>query len=604
VVTIPVTFSIPLAAPAILVSQSGLGFTAAAQGGAPLPQPLAILNVGNEVLNWSALASTLSGGKWLQLSASSGTVVRPYRDVSQIMVSIDPTVVAGLAPGDYYGQIQISDATNSAINTPQLVTVILTVQDAGTDPGPQVTPSSLIFTGQAGLSPAPQSVTLGIRKAVADNYLSGKIGLGFDYAPVSALVQPNQPSSLQVIPDFSQANPGDINRGTITLQFSDGTVRNISLLTVVAPAPGSLAQASSSCQALNVQWREPQPPTFTAVQGQAQTLEVQVVDSCGNLVGPSNPTAASVTATLSNNDPPVTLVHISNGVWRATWKAQHSTTQPVKIVVAAFNSTGSLLQTGNASTIYGTVVPGSTPLVTAGGVQHSASQLLGVPIAPGALIALNGLNLADGQGNATGLPLPAQLNGTQVFMGTEALPLLNTDIGQVNVQVPYDVPVNTQFQVTLQKDSLQSLPEQLIVALAQPGVFTVNKIGSGPGVIFRSDGVTLAQPTSCNASDYAGCAPATAGETISIQCSGLGRVSPAVPAGTAPPDSPISTTDNPVSVTIGGLDGLATNGTLIPGRPGVYQVLATVPAGVSGDQIPVVVTVAGQSSPPVTMAVQ
>jgi uncharacterized protein (TIGR03437 family) len=63
-------------------------------------------------------------------------------------------------------------------------------------------------------------------------------------------------------------------------------------------------------------------------------------------------------------------------------------------------------------------------------------------------------------------------------------------------------------------------------------------------------------------------------------------------------------TFNPVTVTIGGVDVHASAGALIPGRPGVYRVTATVPDGVSGDAVPVVVTSAGQSSPPVvTMAV-
>jgi uncharacterized protein (TIGR03437 family) len=42
----------------------------------------------------------------------------------------------------------------------------------------------------------------------------------------------------------------------------------------------------------------------------------------------------------------------------------------------------------------------------------------------------------------------------------------------------------------------------------------------------------------------------------------------------------------------------------VAGQPGVYQVTAIVPYGVSGDTVPVVVTVAGQASQAVTMAVQ
>jgi hypothetical protein len=38
-----------------------------------------------------------------------------------------------------------------------------------------------------------------------------------------------------VYPDFDDLTAGTIYRGTITLQFADGTPRTISVLTVVAP---------------------------------------------------------------------------------------------------------------------------------------------------------------------------------------------------------------------------------------------------------------------------------------------------------------------------------------------------------------------------------
>ena len=61
---------------------------------------------------------------------------------------------------------------------------------------------------------------------------------------------------------------------------------------------------------------------------------------------------------------------------------------------------------------------------------------------------------------------------------------------------------------------------------------------------------------------------------------------------------------NPVSVTIGGQNAAVSFSGLTPGFPGLYQINAVVPSGVSGDAVVVVVSVAGQSSPPVTMAVQ
>ena len=133
-----------------------------------------------------------------------------------------------------------------------------------------------------------------------------------------------------------------------------------------------------------------------------------------------------------------------------------------------------------------------------------------------------------------------------------------------------------------------------MIAAAQPGVFTVNEQGAGQGVVFKSDGVTLAEPGT----------PADAGETVVIYCTGLGAVSPAVPDGAPAPPSPLSNTVNPVSVTIGGQNAAVQFGGLTPGFPGLYQVNAVVPSGVSGDAVPLTISVAGQTSPTVTMAVQ
>jgi uncharacterized protein (TIGR03437 family) len=243
--------------------------------------------------------------------------------------------------------------------------------------------------------------------------------------------------------------------------------------------------------------------------------------------------------------------------------------------------------------------PVATPTVTAQGVVHAASAQGGVPIAPGGLITIYGQNLADGVGQSNGLPLPEQLNGTQVLLGNQRLPILYTNPGQLNVQVPYGVPVNTQYQLTVQRGDVLSVPQPLIVAQAQPGIFTVNQQGTGQGSIVRSDGVTLAQPGT----------PASIGETVVIYCTGLGTVTPTVPEGVpAPIPPPLSKTDNPVTVTIGGEVATVNFSGLTPGNPGLYQINAVVPSGiVTGDAVPVVISVAGQTSPidpPVTMAVK
>jgi uncharacterized protein (TIGR03437 family) len=586
-----------------------LSFTAVAQGGVPLPQKFGILNSGQGSMSWSA--TTVSGVNWLSISPSSGTVLRPYLDVSLVTISIDPS---SLPAGTYYGRIEVSAVS---ANTPQIMTVSLTVLPAGTTLGAQVFPAGLIFTGVAGATPGSQDVQVGNPMGQANSFVSGIIGTGFSYLPASADVEPNQPTTVHVYPDFSSLQPGTIQKGTITLQFSDTTPsQTISVLIVVAPSgttPNSLighaeggksaAQPQASGCATPgsfVVFRSPQPSqsTFSAVVGQATTMDVQVSDACGNLIG-TGAQNAKVAASFSNGDG-APMTHIGNGVWQGTWRPLSPGT--VRMFVTAFVLQADGTLAGAQSPTLTAVVsapPVATPTVTAQGVVHAASAQGGVPIAPGGLITIYGQNLADGVGQSNGLPLPEQLNGTQVLLGNQRLPILYTNPGQLNVQVPYGVPVNTQYQLTVQRGDVLSVPQPLIVAQAQPGIFTVNQQGTGQGSIVRSDGVTLAQPGT----------PASIGETVVIYCTGLGTVTPTVPEGVpAPIPPPLSKTDNPVTVTIGGEVATVNFSGLTPGNPGLYQINAVVPSGiVTGDAVPVVISVAGQTSPidpPVTMAVK
>ena len=608
-INVPVTLSVSAPTATILLSQSALTYTAVAQGGMPLSQSFGILNTGQGAMSWTATAATLTGGNWLQISPANGTVTRPFLDVSLVSVSIDPST---LGAGTYYGRIQVSAA---AVNTPQVMTVILNVLPAGTTLGPQLFPAGLIFTGVAGVTPGSQDVQVGNPAGTATSFLSGIIGTGLDYLPKTASLPPNQPTTVRVYPDFSKLSPGSIQQGTITLQFSDRSPsQSINVLTVVAPSgtgsasltehaegPSAGQPEASGCasQGLLIAFREPQPSqsTFSAVVGQSKTLDMQVSDQCGNLVGTGGQ-SASVKASFSNQDT-VQMVHIGNGIWQGSWRPLSPGT--VSMIVTAFAvGPGGTVQAGQSPALNAVVsapAPAvASPTVTGPGVVNSASLLSGVPIAPGGLITIYGQNLADGVGQSSGLPLPQQLNGTQVMLGNLTLPILYTNPGLLNVQVPYGVPVNTQYQLTIQHGNNYSVPLQLVVAQAQPGIFTLDESGSGQGSILKGDDVTLAQPGT----------PAGIGENIVIYCAGLGSVTPKVAEGVpAPATPPLSITDNTVTVTIGGQTATVLFSGLTPGVPGVYQINAVVPSGiVTGDAVPVVIGVASQTSRTVTMAVR
>ena len=125
-----------------------------------------------------------------------------------------------------------------------------------------------------------------------------------------------------------------------------------------------------------------------------------------------------------------------------------------------------------------------------------------------------------------------------------------------------------------------------------------NSSGSGQGLVFAATdtGLVLAEAAT----------PTKAGDVVVIWCAGVGEVDQPVTAGEGAPSSPpLAKTADTVTVTIGGIDATVQFAGLAPGFTGLYHVNVVVPEGVqSGDDVPVVLNVAGQSSPPVTVALQ
>ena len=225
--------------------------------------------------------------------------------------------------------------------------------------------------------------------------------------------------------------------------------------------------------------------------------------------------------------------------------------------------------------------------------MNAASYAASAPLSPGAMISIFGSNLANATASTLKFPLPSQLSGTQVTIGGVAAPLLYAGSGQINAIVPYGLPVNTNAQVMVQQGTAYTSPEPIVVAAASPAIFTQSASGSGQGVIIVYVSGMYAQPGS----------PAHAGDEVVIYAAGLGATTPAATDGQAATASPLLEVPG-VTLAIGGRPARVDFAGLVPGYAGLYQINAAVPDGVHGDTLPVVLAVAGQSSPPVTMAVQ
>jgi len=596
IVRVPVSATVTTGRQTILLSQTGLTFTAVAGGGVVPAQTVGVLNIGQGQMSWTARATTLAGGaSWLSASPASGSTDAASLSVPLVTVNVDQT---GLAAGSYYGQVQIS--AGGADNTPQVITVVLNVLPAGSDPGPLIRPTGLIFTTPFGGNPGAQNVLISNLSASTANYISGRLsdqpGNLFQHQPVQASIAPNTPVSITVQPTLAGADP-QVYRGTLTLQFSSGTAQTVSLLFVVAGG-GSIGSSDRSSRAAAGCVPTRLVPLFTSLgygfsvaAAWPAPVEIRVVDDCGNPV-----VDGAVVATFSNGDAPLSLASLKDGRWTATWlpvnRSQPQITLTVKASIPGAGLSGTAQVTG------GLTAGANAPVISSGSVVNAASLEQQAPLAPGTLITVFGSALADAPATAAGYPLPVQLGGAAILMAGRSLPLLNVAPGVVNAQIPYDLPVNTRHQLVLQHGAaIATSPEAITIASAQPAIFTNDRSGSGQGLIYKV--IPGADPALADASN-----PLQPGDQILIRCTGLGAVSPALQEGAAASNSPPATV-NAVTLTIGGVSADVASAGLAPGLAGVYQVQAKVPSGIPpGGPAPFILTVAGQSSYPVTAVMQ
>jgi uncharacterized protein (TIGR03437 family) len=599
VIAIKVTMVISKAVPIIVLSQAGLTFGKVQDGGNPLPQTIAILNSGQGTMNWTATATALDGGNWLSLSQTSGTVARPFLDFSPVDVIIDGS---NLKAGNYFGQIQVRAA--GANNSPQSVSVVVNVLPPGSTLGPEVRPSGLVFIGTRNSAPGSQTVSIANRGNDTRKFTSTKGTLlnqdWFSSVPALGSVAANAPVHLTVQPDFSHRDPG-IDYGVITLLFDGGATQTVNILSVVPPDGTSSSEglragerAAGSCNPSKLAIQVLNPP-LNSPHGQVNqpmSLEAQVADDCGNPITSSN---GAVKVTFDPGEPAINMKYIAGGKWTNTW-------QPPSGSPSSIRATFTVLSTGsggrpllNQSDVMIAVDSGApVPVVGPGGVLNGASLNATSLVAPGALITIKGNLLADGPALPNGTPVPTNLSNAEVRLGDQLLRLFYSSNNQINAQVPFALPVNTNLQLVVRHGDTISVPSDLSVAAAQPAIFATNQQGTGQGAILNGQTNVLADSGN----------PLHAGDVAAIYCTGLGTVNPPVAEGVQASTTVLSYTTSPVTVKIGGRDAVVNFAGLAPGGIGLYQVNAVVPDGVTGDAVEVTIAIAGQTSPPVTIAVR
>lgn len=233
--------------------------------------------------------------------------------------------------------------------------------------------------------------------------------------------------------------------------------------------------------------------------------------------------------------------------------------------------------------VYGLLSAGAVGIPAA----NSASGDVG-SVAPGGLATIYGSGLAAGTESAASLPAPTSLAGASVTVGGYSAPMLYASSGQVNFQVPFEVPPGPAvFTVFVNGSAVAS--GSLTVLATAPGIFMLD---GGRAAVVNQNG-SLNSPGS----------PASAGSVVSVYGTGLGTVSLQVASGAPAPSGSIAYTNATVSVTVGTAAGQLQFAGLAPGFAGLYQVNFVVPSLPAG-QYALKITAGGAVSNVATISVQ
>jgi hypothetical protein len=225
--SIPVTFIVQ-APCTIAATPPALTFQGVVGQPNPATQPATIGASGAcaNALNWTATVSTTpAGGTWLTTTPATGIAGLTTPSATSVGV-----VLAGLPAGTYSGTITITaidSVTQTAVGTPQMITVTLTVQPACTLQVPSI--AGEIFTTEAGSNPAVQSFTIGViggclgAVTITPTVTMGT-GTGWlAVSPAPATVASGSSATFTVTVTSAALAPGSYT-GSISLAAVDGGV--------------------------------------------------------------------------------------------------------------------------------------------------------------------------------------------------------------------------------------------------------------------------------------------------------------------------------------------------------------------------------------------
>ena len=232
----------------------------------------------------------------------------------------------------------------------------------------------------------------------------------------------------------------------------------------------------------------------------------------------------------------------------------------------------------------------SQPTIANGGIVNDAN--FAAPIAPGSYVAIFGQNLSFYNDSTAHRILPLSLDGVTVSFDVPSANLsfpgrlVFVSPGQLNVQVPWELQGQTSAQVKVTIDDF-----------IFGNVVTVPVQNATPAFFEISTGIAAAIDNAAGKVVTAA-APIKRGGIVQLYLNGLGPVNNQPGSGEPASSDPnrLASTKATPTLQIGGQNAQIFYSGLAPGFPGLYQITATVPAGISAGTVPITVTIGGQTS--------
>jgi uncharacterized protein (TIGR03437 family) len=563
--------------PSFTLGKTGLLFTAQAGQGTHT-QTVPVFTTNGSV-DWTTKVKTLPGDNFLTVSPTAGTSkAAAGNTASSITVSVSPLTTAGV----HYGVIEIHP--NTAGLMPAALVVVYNVISSA--PAPDLSTAGLVVVASPDSATPAQSFSLLPSSAGSQGFNLSTAASFLTLPSPSGSTSGSTAVPVQVSLNAANLRQG-FNSGTIQVQ-SNGVTQNVDVRVILLPTT-AIAKAGSTTTnctpqqitAIGVSL----PGNFSQAAGWPAVHQTRVIDDCGNPV-----TNATVTLSFSNGEQPLIaqLEDATTGTYTATW----SPSTVGSVTVTARASSGSALSSALSAvtTTTGTITANNVPMITRRGTVNNLNPLAGAPLAPGTIAALYGSGLAATSGAPSQIPLPTSFQGTTVTIAGIDTPLFYAGGGQINLQIPAELPSYGTYPVVVTVNGAVGVPDSVTIADVAPGV-----------AVF-ADGTLIVQHLNYTLVDATH--PAAPGETLIMYLAGLGATNPAVPTdGIAPSAEPLARPVVPVTVTVAGEPAATPYAGLTPGAIGLAQIDFTIPLDAKPGNLAVLVKQGGVTANSATVLV-